>query len=70
MIISYTLIIFVMLIDNKQARISLYYYNYDLTTYVLWKRIISYLCYPGTPPNAHLLNLVNMLVIVNYAYNR
>ena len=37
--------------------------------HVLWKRIISHLCYLGMPSNTHLLNLVNILVIVKYAYD-
>ena len=46
----------------------IYFIIYYITPHVLWKRIISYLCYLDMPSITQFLNSVNMLVTVNCAY--
>ena len=36
--------------------------------HVLRKRIRSYICYPGTFPNTHFLNPMNMIVVAYYVH--
>ena len=47
---------------------SLNYICSSFTNHVSWKRIVSYICYPGTFPNTHFLNHMNMIVIAYYVH--